>query len=150
MTLNNTIKFFENLKSESTKKSEIKVFMKFIYVLTQLKSREFSIDEMQAIEMELDSLNLESNPKNKLSYYKKAYAKFEKHLKNRFSLTPKGYYTNLSIGLGVLFGVVFGILLGERFEKSLGISFGTSMGMLIGAVIGRRMDMRAKEAGNVL
>ena len=150
MTLQEEYNFFDSLKTETTKKSEIKVYEKFLHILTELKNREFSKDEIQSIEMELDSLNLKSNPDNRKKFFKKALTKFENYLKDTFSLTSKGYYTNLSVSFGVLFGVVFGILIGERFEKSLGISFGICMGMFIGAFIGRRMDAQAKAAGNIL
>ena len=150
MTLQETYNFFESLKTETTKKSEIKVYEKFIYILTELKNREFSIDEIQSLELALDHLNLKSNPEKSIKFFKKALSTFEKYLKDTFSLTTKDYYTNLSVSLGMLFGVVSGILIGERFEKSLGISFGICIGMFIGAFIGRRMDSKAKVAGNVL
>lgn len=150
MTLKNAIDFFESLKSETTKKSEIKIYDKFVYSLTQLKNREFSNNDIQSLETELDNLDLKSNPENRKKFFKKALGRFEKFLKDTFSLTSKGYYTNLSVSFGVLFGVVFGVIIGERFEKSLGISFGICMGLFIGAFIGRRMDAQAEAAGNIL
>ncbi|MUH36203.1 hypothetical protein D9O36_10150 [Zobellia amurskyensis] len=148
MTLKNALNLFESLKSETTDKSETKVYEKFIYDLTALQHREFSNDEIQALEMELDHLN--SHPDNRKKFFKKELSKFETYLKDTFSLTSKGYYTNLSVSLGMLFGVVFGVLIDERFEKSLGISFGICMGLFIGAYIGRRRDAQAKAAGNIL
>lgn len=150
MTLKNAINFFESLKFETTKNSEIKIYEKFIYNLNALKNREFSKDEIQSLEMQLNRLNLKSNPDNKKKFFKKALSKFENYLKDTFSLTSKGYYTNLSVSLGMLFGVVFGVLIGERFEKSLGISLGISLGMFVGAFIGRHLDSQAKTAGNIL
>jgi len=150
MTLKDAITFFESLITETTKKSESKVYEKFVYNLTELRKREFSTDEIQALEVELDNLNLKSNPDNRKKFFKKALSTFQNYLKDTFSLTSKGHYTNLSVGLGVLFGVVFGVIIGERFEKSLGISFGICIGMFIGAFMGRRKDAQAKEAGNVL
>ena len=150
MTLQAAYNFFESLKTETTKKYEIKVYEKFLHILSELKIREFSKDEIQSIETELESLNLKSNPENRKKYFKKALSKFEKYLKDTFSLTSKGYYTNTSVSLGILFGVVFGVLIGERFEKSLGVSFGICMGLFIGAYIGRRKDAQAKAAGNML
>ena len=150
MTLVETYNFFKSLKTETTKKSKIKVYDKFMYILTELKNREFSEDEIQSLEIALDRLNLKSNPENSIKFFKKALNTFEKYLKDTFSLTTKDYYTNLSVSLGMLFGVVFGILIGERFEKSLGISFGICTGMFIGALIGRRMDSKVKTAGNAL
>ena len=150
MTLKNTINFFESLKTKLTKKSEIKVYTQFIEILKKLEKREFTTDEIQSIEVELDSLNLKSNPENRKKFFKNALNKFETYLKDKFSLTSKGYYTNLSVSLGMLFGVVAGILIGERFERSLGISIGICMGLFIGAYIGRRMDAQAMSEGRVL
>jgi hypothetical protein len=150
MTLLNAINFFESLKTESSNKSEIKVYTQFIEILKKLENRAFTTDEIQSIEMELDSLKLNSNPDNRKKFFKNALSKFEAYLKDTFSLTSQGYYTNLSVTLGMLFGVIAGILIGERFERSLGISVGICMGLFIGALIGRRKDAQAKEAGNVL
>ena len=150
MTLQEANNFFESLKTKTTKKSDIKVYEKFLHILSELKLREFSKDEIQSIETELDRLNLKSNPKNRKKFFKKALTQFENYLKDTFSLTSKGYYTNTSVSLGILFGVAFGVLIGERFEKSLGVSFGICMGLFIGAYIGRRKDAQAKAAGNML
>lgn len=150
MTLKNAINFFESLKKETAKKSEIKVYTQFIDVLKKLENREFTANETQSIEVELDRLNLKSDTGNKTKFFKNALSKFESYLKDTYSLTSKGYYTNVSISLGVLFGVVVGVLIGERFERSLGISFSICMGLFIGAFIGRHMDAQAKEAGNML
>jgi hypothetical protein len=150
MKLQEAYNFFESLRTETTKKYEIRVYEKFLHILSELKTREFTKDELQSIEAELDRLNLNSNPENKKKYFKKALSKFEKFLKDTFSLTSKGHYSELGGGLGMLFGVVAGVLIGERFEKSLGISLGISIGMLIGIFVGRFMDSQAKAAGNML
>jgi len=150
MTLKNALTVFESLKSETTNKAEVKVYQKFIYNLSALQNREFSNDQIQGLEIELDRLNLNSNPANRKKFFKKALSKFETYLRETLSLTSKGYYTNLSVSLGMLFGVVFGVLIGERFEKSLGISLGICMGLFIGAYIGRSMDAKVKAAGNIL
>jgi hypothetical protein len=150
MTLQEAYDFFESLKTETTKKSEIKVYEKFLHILSQLKLRALSQNEIHSIEKELESINLEANLENRRKYFKKALTKFEKYLKDTFSLTSKGHYVELYGGLGILFGVVAGVLIGERFEKSLGISLGISIGMLIGIFVGRHMDAQAKAAGNML
>ena len=150
MTLQQAYNFFESLKTETTKKYEIKVYEKFLHMLTELKIREFSKEDIQSIETELENLNIKSNPENRKKYFKKALTKFEKYLKDTFSLTSKGYYAELGITLGMTFGVVLGVLIGQRFEKSLGISLGISLGMLIGVFVGRHMDSQAKAAGNML
>jgi len=150
MTLKNAYNFFESLKTKTTKKSEIKVYEKFLHILSELNHRALSPNEIDSIETELERLNLESSVANRKNYFKKALTTFEKYLKDTFSLTTNGYYTERSIGYGVLFGVVAGVLFGERFEKSMGLALGISIGMFIGAIIGRRMDSQAKAVGNML
>jgi len=150
MTLQEAYNFFESLKTETTKKYEIKVYEKFLHIISELKIREFSKDEIQSIETELDSLNLKSNPENRKKHFKKALTKFEKYLKNTFSLTSKGHYTNLYGGLGLSFGLLFGVVFLSSWERSLGISMGLIGGMLIGSIIGQSMDSQAKAAGKML
>ena len=65
MTLNKASEILERLVSESIKKSESTVYIKFLQILNKLKLREFSKDEIEAIETALDHLNLESNPENR-------------------------------------------------------------------------------------
>jgi len=150
MTLQEAFNFFESLKTETTKKYEIKVYDKFLHILTELKIKEFSKDEIQSLETELENLNLESSPENRKKYFKKALGKFEKFLKETFSLTTKAYYQKLYGGLGLLFGLLFGVVFLSSLERSLGISLGLVGGMVVGSLIGRNMDSKAKASGNVL
>lgn len=150
MTLKNALNYFENLKAGTIKKSEIKVYDKFIYILSELRKRELSKEEIQSIESELESYHLESNPGNRKKYFKKALSKFEKYLKDTFSLTSKGYYTSMGIALGSSFGILFGVIFLSGFERSLGISLGISIGLLVGIFVGRYMDTQAKAAGTIL
>jgi len=150
MTLQEAHNFFESLKNKTTKKTEVKVYEKFIHMLTELKKREFSIEEIQSIETELDRLNLKSAAENRKKHFKKIFNRFSKFLKETFSITPRGHYTYLGISLGTSFGVLFGIVILSGFERSLGISIGLITGLLIGMIIGQSMDARAIREGNVL
>jgi len=150
MTLQEAYNFFESLKTETTKKYEIKVYEKFLHILSELKNREFSKDDIQSIETELENLNLDSNPENRKKYFKKALGKFEKYLKETFSLTSKDYYQKLYGGLGLLVGLLFGVVFLFSLERSLGITLGLVGGMVVGSLIGRNMDAQAKAAGNML
>ena len=150
MTLKNALNIFESLKTGTTKKSEIKIYEKFIHTLTELQNREFSTVEIQSIETELDGLNLKSNPENRKKYFKKALTKFENYLKDTFSLTSKGHYTNLGAAYGSLLGCLVGVLISQRSEGTIAIAYGISFGMLIGSFVGRYMDSQAKVAGNML
>ena len=150
MTLQEAYNFFESLKNETTKKSEIKVYGKFVSVLSKLKTRKFTKVEIQSIETELESFDLKSKPENNIKFFKKALSKFEKFLKDTFSLTSKDYYTKLGVGLGLSFGILFGVVFLSGFERSLGIILGMTIGMLIGIIMGRSMDARARNEGRVL
>ena len=150
MTLQEAYNFFESLNTETTKKSEIKVYQEFIQIITGLEKRNLSEIEIQSIEIELDSLNLASNPKNRKKYFKKALSTFEKYLKDTFSLTSKVYYTKLYSGLGTGFGILFGVVFLSSWERSLGISMGLIFGYTIGMLIGRSMDAKAISEGRVL
>ena len=150
MTIQEAYNIFESFKTETSKRSEIKVYNKFLDILTSLENKEFSKEEMQSIETELDRLKLNARPENRKRYFKKALGEFQKYLKKNFSLTPERYFTGMGIGLGASFGVVLGILIGERFERSLGISLGVSFGLLIGLLVGRYLDSQAKAEGKML
>lgn len=150
MTLQEAYNFFESLKTETINKPEVKVYEKFLPLLSRLKNRAFSKDENQSIETALDRLHLKSSPTNRKKYFKKALTEFEKYLKDSLSLTPKGYYTNLYGGLGLSFGLLFGVAILSNLEKSLGISLGLIGGMVLGSIIGRNKDAQVKAAGNML
>jgi hypothetical protein len=150
MTLKNAFNFFESLVSETSKKSEIKVYQEFIKIITGLENKNLSESEIQSIETELDRLNSKSNPENKKKDFKKTLSEFKKYLKDAFPLTPKRYYTNLYGGLGLSFGLLFGVVFLSNLERSLGISLGLIGGMVVGSIIGRNKDAQAKAGGNML
>jgi hypothetical protein len=150
MTLQEAHKIIEGKRTEASSTSETKIYNKFLDVLEGLKSRTFTNDEIHSIERELDVLDLESNPRNKKRYFKKALNAFESYLKDTFSLTLKGYYTKLGMALGTTFGMLFGIVVLQSWERSMGISLGWIFGMLIGLAIGKSMDAKAETEGRAL
>ncbi|MHA6248565.1 hypothetical protein ACXYMU_11550 [Pontibacter sp. CAU 1760] len=150
MTLQDAYNLFERLKDETTIRSEIKVYEKFTYILSELKIKKFSKDEIQSIETELERFDLKLDPENRKKHFKKALTEFEKYLKDTFYLTPKDYYTRLYAGLGLSFGLLFGIVFLSGWERSLGISMGLIIGMVIGSLIGKSMDIKAKNEGRML
>ena len=150
MTLDTASEILETLVSEPTKKSENTVYKKFLYILNELKLREFSKDEIEAIESTLEDLQLEINPENRKRHFKKSLSKFENYLRLTFSLTTKGYYTNRYGALGLSFGLLFGLTILSNFERSLSFSLGLIGGMVVGSVIGRKKDEEAKANGKVL
>jgi hypothetical protein len=150
MTLRNAYDLFENLVAETSKKSEIKVYRGFIQILNSLEKRDLSASEIQSIEVELDALDLNSTTQSNKTYFKKALSKFEKYLKETFSLTTKGHYTHLYTGLGLSFGVLFGAVFLSNFDFNWVTSVGMMGGMFIGSIIGRHMDSEAVAEGRVL
>lgn len=150
MTLKNALTYFNNLVSETGKKSEIKIYQEFIELINSLENRDLSASEIQSIERELEELDLPSGTSGDKKYFDKALQRFKKFLRGSFSLTTKGYYANTGIALGMLFGILFGIVFLSGMERSTGISMGIAFGMLIGLLIGRNRDAQAESSGRVV
>jgi hypothetical protein len=143
MKINTASDFFKKLITESDEKSEIKVYEKFIAILSDLSNRDLTQEEIQSIEEKLDSLNFKANSNNRKKHFKKKLNLFIKYLKEKLSLISKGYYTAIGMSLGMSFGVAFG----AAFEN---VSYGLIFGMLIGLTIGATKDSKAKKEGKVL
>ena len=142
MNINEAADFFENLIIRVDKKAEIKVYKTFIDILSNLKNRDLTKEELQSIEKELDILALTANPKNRKKYFKQKLAEFQAYLKDKFSLITEGYYTAIGMSLGITLGVVFD----AQFEMNMALSFG----MFFGLIIGRYMDSEAEKQNRVL
>ena len=150
MTLKKALDYFQRLVSETSNKSEIKVYQEFIRIISRLEERDLSEPEIIEIETELTRLDLISNTVHNQRFYNKALAQFEKYLKNTFSLTTRGYYTKTGIALGMTFGLLFGIIFLSSLERSMGIALGVSLGMFIGLIIGRNLDAKALSSGKMV
>ena len=150
MTINEAHTFFEGLKAEAKKKSERKIYEQFQRVLSGLRNKDLSTQEIQLIETELDRLDLRTTPANQKKYFKTALRKFKKYLLDTFKLITKGYYAEMGIALGLNFGILFGIIILSDLERSTGIAVGLAVGMAAGVIIGGRMDARAMKEGRVI
>ena len=150
MTLKNAKELFTRLVSETTKKSEIKVYKDFIKILSNLENRNFTTNEVQSIEKELETLNLNSSTTNNIKHYKKALQLFKRYLQATFSIITKGYYISLGIAIGGSTGLLLGILFLSNSERSVGISLGISVGTLIGIIVARYLESQAKASGNLI
>ena len=129
--------FFKSLKTEANKKSEIKVYDNFIGILTDLKNRQLTEEQLESIEEKLEFFDLETNPENKKRYYSRKLTEFKKYLKDKFSLISEGYNAEIGLALGLAFGVAFGSV--------FGMGVGISLGMVFGLAIGTYMDSEAKK-----
>lgn len=147
MTINNTINIFEGLKSQTQKKSEIKIYKEFIGILIALENREMTEVEIQSIETFLSQLKLTNLPKNKRKYFRKKLRVFKEYLKEEFSLITKGYYATMGTGIGMTFGILIGAAF---FQVGSGVSIGMMLGMFLGMIVGRYMDSEAEKENRVL
>ncbi|MFT4535021.1 MAG: hypothetical protein ACJA1A_001393 [Saprospiraceae bacterium] len=134
--------FFENLITETDRKSEIKVYESFIKIISELENRDFEEDELHDIEDNLDVLGLDSDPSNRKKFYRNSLNELKKYLKDEHFLISEGYYKALGIALGLAFGVAFG--------SAIGVSNGLIFGMLIGLAIGASKDSEAEKQNRVL
>ena len=142
--------YFRNLISGTAKKPEIRLYEKYIAVLSDLKNKDLSEDQLTSIEAALHELKLDADTGNRKKYLENQFEKFSAFLKKEFSFIIEGHYTTMGIALGVLFGVVCGSVFGSLFERSLGISLGISFGLLTGLVVGRYLDAEAEKQNRVL
>tara|TARA_B110000208_G_C11430444_1_gene306874 strand:- start:57 stop:536 length:480 start_codon:yes stop_codon:yes gene_type:complete len=141
MKIKETLNFFLNLKNDSVEKSEIKVYDKYIGILSDLKNRDLTQNQIQSIESELEVLNLNIESDNRKKHFTKKLTEFEKFLKDKLSLIPEGHYMS--------YGMIFGMLAGALLQFYIGI-YSLIAGMLIGMVIGAIMDSEARKQGRVL
>lgn len=146
MTINNATNYFETLLSKTIKKSEIKIYKNFIGILTELKNRNLTEEQLRSIEVELEILKLKESPENKKKYMRRKLNKLKIFLREELSLILEGYYTGIGMTLGISFGIVFGTM----FEETFGVSMGLGFGMLIGLIVGRTMDSKAEKQNRVL
>ena len=144
--INDATNFFENLLTQTEKKSEIKLYKNFIGILFDLKNRNLIKEQIRSIEEELELLKLNEIPLNKKKYVTRKLNEFKKYLKEEFSLISEGYYT----GIGLALGTSFGIVIGTMFKETIGVSMGLGFGMLLGLIIGKTMDLQAEKQNRVL
>lgn len=143
MKINEASNFFERLNTESSNRTERRVYKKFIRILSNLENKNLSNAQLLSIEEELDTLKINGNPDNRKKYFKQKLSIFKKYLNTKFSFISEGYYTAIGMSLGMSFGVAFG----AAFK---GIPSGLIFGMLIGLLIGATMDSKAKKEGRVI
>ena len=147
MTINNTIIFFKSILTQTIKKSEMKIYENFIGILSDLKNRNLTKEQLRCIEEELENLKLKEIPENRKKYFRRKLNEFQKYLKDEFSLTTKGYYESIGMSMGMVFGISIGASI---FGAGSGVSTGLMFGMLIGFIIGRYMDSEAEKKNLVL
>ena len=132
----------KQLRSKTTKKSEIRTFKKFIDLLTNLRKKDLSPEQLTAIESYIQYLELEKIPSFSNELFKQKLNKFKKYLKTKLRFVPTRYYTNLGLSFAISF--VIGIVVTNGI--GLGIVL---LGILITAAC-LVMDLRITKQGRSL
>jgi len=138
--------FLKKQLSKTREKSEIKTFERFINTLTELKEKELSPKQLEAIESYLEYLELEKIPSFNNELFKKKLIQFKKYLKNKLRFLPSNYYRFWVLNFGVSFAI--GFSLNGNIDNSLRIGVISTVVVLIGIAI--IMDLRTKKQNRSL
>ncbi len=154
MTINEATNLLNNLLSQTANKPEIKAYNCFIRTLTSLNDKDLNENQLQLIQENLSSINLNEPPENKKKYYKKKHSELRSFLKKEFSFTHKKYYTEMGMIYGLIFGNGIGLSIGIAIDPfigtSIGMSMGAGIGMMFGILYGTKKDAEAERLGNVI
>lgn len=146
-TIKSNKAYLNKLLLESTSKRDVKLYEKFIGVLTALEQKECSEDQRDLIEKKLEILDLDQETKHRKKIIKKGYSEFVGYLQTEFSWILKDYYANYGLSIGMVFGLALGTSI---FRDSGSSATGMCFGMLIGYFIGQNMDKKAAKENKVL
>ncbi|MFT5337276.1 MAG: hypothetical protein ACI9YL_001278 [Luteibaculaceae bacterium] len=153
MSIPNTIQFCQDLITNPTHKSELKLGRKFLRVMLSLQNRDLEEPQLGYVEKYLSALDL---PENRLKGRKVLCKKvngFLSHLRTEYNWVEEGYYAGKGMIFGMIYGSGLGITVGSIIGGNgfaLGVSMGPGIGMVIGMSVGGTMDARAKKEGRVL
>lgn len=137
-----TIIYLKKQLANTSVKSEIKTFEKFIDLLENLKDKDLNPKQQEAVESYLRYLELDKIPSISNELYKKKLIKFKKFLKRKLRFVPEKYYTTLGLSFALSF------MVGLLVTEAIGLEF-----VLIGAAIIIAcvfMDLRIKNQGRAL
>ena len=129
-----------------------KKYLQFQELIAELRDRELSMEIVNAINSDIDSINSWSGSDKKIGkQLKNSQSKILKLIEKELKLVTKHHYRNiwLAVGNGV-FGVPIGIAIGVITGNMAFIGIGLPMGFGIGIAIGTMMDQKAKDKGNQL
>ncbi|PCJ97171.1 MAG: hypothetical protein COA50_05910 [Flavobacteriaceae bacterium] len=154
MKLAEALDVFKNLIQKADTKSELKIYQGFINVLSNLKSRTLTEEQVKSIELKLSTLNLMDDSDNKKKYFSKKLNEFTTYLRTEFSFVTAGYYAGVGMIWGMVFGPGLGLTFGTAFGggtgMAIGLSMGAGIGMVFGMMFGAVKDLEAKKQNRVL
>ncbi|MEX0329783.1 MAG: hypothetical protein AB3N64_00035 [Puniceicoccaceae bacterium] len=153
MKINNAYKLIEDLHSESESRRKQKTYKQLLGALRNLKKRDLSGEQLQAIESAIDRLNIENLGNATARELSKARRQFLKAAREILSLLPEDHY----MGIGLCFGVAFGGVIGSLLQGFTGIPDGTSgtgigigLGLMLAYFVSRHLDLEAIRENRVL
>lgn len=141
--------FFLNLKNDSVEESDIIIYDKYSGILSDLKNRDLTPNQIQSIEVELETLALDADSDNRKKYLTQKLTAFQNFLKDKFALVSEGYYTGIGAGIGIVIGSVFSMLLNSVLG-AYALLIGINGGIIFGVLIGGTRDAEAKKQRQVL
>ena len=150
MKIYQAIQLIDGLRTHTNKRSEEKCLQSISELLHSLSEHALSAEELQSIEGALDRILFATGSEPSFKELKRNRNQFMKFLREEFSLTPKGYYMSLGIGLGLAFGAAFGSTIQAITGGTLPLGVGVSIGMVIGMSLGIMKDNEAERQNRVL
>jgi len=144
--LNSTLIFFKRKLSKTSEKSEIRNLNKFISLLTNLKNKDLTQEQVSAIENYIQYLELEKIPSFSNDLFKQKLSKFKKHLKTNLGFVPNNQYKNIAI----YFSIPFVIGFVSNYKIDLSIKIGIALAAITLITIGVILDFRIKKMGRTL
>ncbi|WP_299887717.1 hypothetical protein [uncultured Lacinutrix sp.] len=153
MTIEQGLSFFKELNTKNPTKKELRVYNTFISVLTDLKNRDLTPEQILDIEAELTHLDIKEKT-NDIKNLRKKLNGFICFIKKKLSLISEGQYMGLGMAIGLSLGMSLGMTFGIIFSKDngmiLGMNIGMGIGMALGMIIGAAKDAELKKQGKVL
>ena len=127
-------------------------FNEFKKLLVALKEKEIPVVHVEEINADIVLINnFDGDEAGLLKQYKNSLAGIISMLESKLSLTPKGYYRNKWMAIGIfVFGIILGTVLGVVSDNIAFIALGIPLGVGLGLAIGRIKDKKALQKGNQL
>ena len=154
MKLSEALDYFQKLVEKTNDTSESRIYQVFANILSNLNNRGLTAQQLNAIEIKLETLDLSTTTINRKKDVKRKLHEFKTFLKKEFSFTTSGYYTSHGMVFGIIFGSGIGLTLGTAFGAgsgtAIGLSMGTGIGMTFGMLLGAAKDAEAKKQNRVV
>lgn len=139
--LKGTLIFLKKQLSKTNDKSEIRTFNNFIALLSNLKEKELTQEQLSAIESYIQYLELEKIPSYSNELFDKKLKQLKKYLKTKLRFVPKNHYTTIGICFAIPFAIGFAFTAnGISMNHKIGIAVVALL--LIGIGIGKIIDLK--------